>query len=235
MNIFKIITSVMLCMVTFAASAATDTTGTAAVQRKKKLVAPPPQPLFIPQFGRDMTFVAVYEYKSQKEDPNMDEEDRKLNAFRNRFPKVRKIETAQTGALRRDVRHYTVGESTEIWRYDNMRLTHRFTEGTHTPLSYDVQPAGNVDDPPDLEELSWITPDTYEGEVVFKGIRCHLYQNHKSAAYVNVNSLLPVAVETDTLTVTYTYGPPPNPPLKLDPKLLAGLKKLRNVMAGVED
>ncbi|MDR1304890.1 MAG: hypothetical protein LBK76_06660 [Verrucomicrobiales bacterium] len=206
-------------------------TAPAADADKTKAKPVPPKPLYRGQLGDDFTFVAEYEYQEPPAGAKDQQPNRAAREFFNSRPKTIKLEAVQTGTIRRDTRYFNNDTFTEVWRYGGMRFVRR----SYNPTTYDIGDAGSVADQRDLGELDWITADTYQGEQTRKGRKYHVYQLGNRAAYVEVDTLQPSWVESDTLLVTYTFGPPPEQPLKIDEKLLKGLQKVRRSWAGVED
>ncbi|MDR1192466.1 MAG: hypothetical protein LBK60_12525 [Verrucomicrobiales bacterium] len=216
-------TSIFLSVsVVFLALALTVT----AAETKSKLT--PPTPLYRNSSATDVTISAVFTYKQKPLDPKLTPAQQKVRDFFNASPQVLKLEIAMSGTVGLETREYTNNLRYEFWRYGDLRF-HRVSQDMKT-WDFSQSPPEDV-----LPNLKWITASTYRGVKPWQGRKCHVYQNNEWTAWVDVEKLFPLCLDSAVMQVVYSYAPPPDPPLRLPDKMQDGLKKIRRVMMGAEE
>jgi len=166
--------------------------------------------------------------------------------------KARKIEVIQMNGIRRERIFWTHGKTSERWKVPSLPVV--FVEDPGAGNVAPVELAGmgeklsHLDLPADLSAFSWMRPEfLQEKPVHYRGRNCLHFEGFiplpkilenspepppiKAEAWVDPQTLLPVARKTDTSLCVFTFATePPVGPLEIPAKFKAKIDYYKLVM-----
>jgi len=77
--------------------------------------------------------------------------------------------------------------------------------------------------------------DAYLGTVEYKGVTCHHYRASSQEAWIDVESLLPVAAYGDGVMAFYRFLDPPSGPIPIDPGEAEAIKMTATKIRAMKD
>jgi hypothetical protein len=154
--------------------------------------------------------------------------ERKAELPKSHHPRrLLRVEGALDGKLRREVRHWSDGASTECWAFGNVTLYEQ--PGIDHVLMVDPSAfTGELGVPAWFPEFAWISQKTMQAEEkgTYKGRKAVHYKAGDEEAWIDPETRLPIALRERGALREYQFSGEAPTPLTLPPRFQVFLKEL---------
>ena len=204
-------------------------------QEATPALTPPPDPQVAPLPDK-ISFVKTFIYRPDPQNPNATDQEKALEQFKSKFPRLEKLDVVKTGMTAKEIQHFSNGTSLEVWKWGDTTFQVysanpnqiMVTAPGMGPAEADAAVSGLAE----FGEFAWVSSKAYHGEEVKQGFKCSFYKAGDQMAWVDQKSRLPVFFQSSKVQVLFTYRVSPEGSLLLPERFTKKLEAVKRAWMG---